>query len=225
MTSVPLLEDAMATVLGAGDPRPRLLSLVETLAEAPADVPASRHVLGFLHCRLGACDDRTVALHVWPDGPRQQGEPVWPVHSHRWTISSAVIAGYLVNETFRVRPSETNSHQLYEVRYISDELSERQRTGQHVEISPHSADRWNAGDRYEIPLGTYHTTNVPHDVFAATVMVTGKKEDVPPLVVGDASGVPSYRYGVDPVDTGEWAAVLDRLREMMTRATQSRESP
>jgi hypothetical protein len=146
-------------------------------------------------------------LHIWPDTERDYAEPRWPVHTHRWTISSVIVAGQVLNETFAVEPTDGGQHQLYEVLYAGDGITERARTKQRVSMRPARSDSWRAGDRYEIDLGTFHSTTVPDGILSATLIVSGVQTDAPPKVVGDVSGVDAYRYTARPVADNVWAAV------------------
>jgi hypothetical protein len=144
--------------------------------------------------------------------------PVRPVHTHHWTISNAVIAGHVINETFEVQPGDNGSKQIYEVRCIGDGLSERRRTDQRLTVVGRGAERWDAGSRYDIPLSTYHSTFVPHQIFAATVIVTGRRTEARPLVLGEASGEASYQYVTEGLTRERWSALLTQLRARLTRS-------
>ncbi|MGN6816265.1 MAG: hypothetical protein ACTHK3_09290, partial [Solirubrobacterales bacterium] len=135
--------------------------------------------------------------------------------THHWTISSAVIAGYVINKTFSVHADDRGPHQLYKVHYLADGRSERRRTETQVSVEAVGQDRWRAGERYEIPLETYHSTTVPERVFAATAILTGKRTDLPPLVLGDSSGNDAYQYSVESSSPDKWAKALRQLRLLM----------
>jgi hypothetical protein len=216
MPNADTLAGTVVSVLhGKGDVGAALLPVVKAVAGDPERYAANYHVLGFLHCRLGESEGHTVRLHIWPSVPRIYAEPVWAVHTHHWTIDSAVIAGHVLNETFEVNRDDQGPHELYEVAYLGDGLSERRRTGQRVSMVRTSAERWEAGQRYEIPLETYHSTTVPEGLFAATVIVTGLRSNTSPLVVGDASGGVRYRYGVQAVSLERWSQALTELTALL----------
>lgn len=215
MPETEVLETAAEAIVGNGEPREQLLPLIEMLVDNPERYPATKHVLGFIHCKLAEFNGQTLRLHVWPAGERSYGIPAWPVHTHHWTISSAVIAGYVVNETFSVRTDDHGHKQLYEVHYVGNGLSERRRIDERVSVDVNRSEFWHAGERYSIPLGTYHSTTVPEGTFAATVILTGIRTDVAPLVLGQVSGKTQYRYSVDEVATENWASTLAELRPLM----------
>jgi hypothetical protein len=77
------------------------------------------------------------------------------------------------------------------------------------------SDTWRAGDRYDIPLETYHSTTVPEGTFAATVIVTGTRTDAAPLVVGQTSGKAQYLYSAEKLASGKWARALGKLQRSL----------
>jgi hypothetical protein len=212
MAEADIIENAAVAVLEGDDPRVELLPLIGMLASQPERFPATKHVLGFLHCKLGELDGRTLRLHIWPDTERLYGDPQWPVHTHHWTISSAVVAGHVVNETFAVWPDIQGQSQLYEVHYAGNGLSERRRTDERVVVVKNDSETWRAGDRYDIPLGTYHSTTVPEGTFAATIIVTGTRTDALPLVLGQASGKAQYHYSAEEPAAEAWVQALSKLQ-------------
>jgi hypothetical protein len=210
-----LLNVAKLVLGGTDDPWPALRELVQHVTRDPDAYLPNEHVLGFVHCRLGEFEGRTVRLHIWPKENRELMDPVWPVHTHHWTISSAVIAGHVLNETFEVQRDLGGTSQLYRVEYSKGGLSERRKTGDRVSVARQSRERWDAGAVYEIPLKTYHSTTVPDGLFAATVIVTGQQTRDLPLVVGDAAGDDRYEYRVRPTDHGRWRGLLAELNASM----------
>ena len=210
-----LFESAASAVVSGGDPRVSLRPLVRLLQRSPEAYPAGQHVLGFHHCKVAEVNGRTLRVHIWPKDKRSYGVPTWPVHTHHWTISSAILAGHVFNETFAVSENEDGRHQLYAVKYASDGWSERQRTDTRATSTSIQLDRWNAGERYEIRLNTYHSTSVPDGVFAATAILTGKRTTTPPLVLGEASAAQSYRYPKEIVPSETWLDTLNQLLELM----------
>jgi hypothetical protein len=213
MLNQDLLSSAAECVLRRqDDPRIGLLPLIESVAANPEQHPGAHHVLGFLQTRLGEVDGRTVRLHIWPEDDRDYGTPNWPIHTHHWTIDSAVVAGHVVNETFVIDRDDGGSFELFAVAYLEGALSERRPIGERIRVSQETVERWDAGQRYSIPLATYHSTTVPERTFAATVILTGVRTDTPPLVVGEVtSDRPSYRYETRFVDPNRWAAELRKL--------------
>jgi hypothetical protein len=210
-----LVERAASAVISGGDPRPGLQPLVEVLLQDPDAYPASNHILGFIHCRVAEVNGQTLRIHIWPKRNRSGGTPDWPVHTHHWTISSAILAGYVFNETFEVTQDEEGRHQNYEVQYLDNGKSERIRTNMRVSSALICVDRWSAGERYEIPLNTYHSTSVPDGVFAATAILTGVSTTLRPLVLGDASGGEAYQYTVDRARPDDWLDALSQLLKAM----------
>jgi hypothetical protein len=211
----PLAEKAASAVVSGGDPRVGLRPLLVAMQRDPSAYPATRHILGFLHCKVADVNGHTLRIHIWTEGKRRIGYPNWPMHTHHWTISSAILAGFVLNDTFAVAEEDDGPYRLYEVGYLSHNLSERRRTEARVASTPIRADRWYAGERYEIPLGAYHSTTVPAGAFAATAILTGLRTPSSPLVVGEASGKDRYRYAVDPAPCEEWLGALTQLLELM----------
>jgi hypothetical protein len=190
------------------DLRNALAGLADALAREPPTT-ATRHVLGFMHIRLGEVDGHALRLHLWPYPLWPLADPPWPVHTHAWKVESFVVVGAVENLLYSVDANARGRGRLYRVEYGGTE-SRRVATQQVVDCTFQSRERFTAGSYYEIPEGQFHTTRTV-DAFATTLVVTGPPQPAPPLVMGDADGDPVYRYTTRVVSPEQAQELLARL--------------
>jgi hypothetical protein len=104
---------------------------------------------------------------------------------------------------------EQPTHQLFEIRGSGsdDRLSP---TGRLVTFRLTRVQRLKAGDRYMIPAGEFHYTEVPPDVDAATLLVAERKRTTPERALGPLH-VPEHqmrRENCSPEELTETAAAV-----------------
>lgn len=179
-----------------------LLSLVREVAQAPEFLDSlAWHPLGFFRGELGldGAGSRYV-LHCWPRGVRRTQEPRWTTHCHAWPLDSVVIGGSLLDEQFdRLAYDGSSGGRLYMTSNQGD-VSYLLRQDACVGLASRSANRWRAGDGYDIPARTFHHTTVARDGFCMTVARIGNRVAKVSEVIGAVDGPDRLSYVQVPVD-------------------------
>lgn len=139
------------------------------------------HPLGFMSFKLGTITDfGTLRLHIWPKDLRRQSPRGPKIHDHAWHLSSLVLSG-------------TYTDTLYEVEEVAGAYTETQRNaadllrvyrpklqttstfldtdGTCAKATPYQTREIPADRTHVIPVHTFHTTDVPTAIFAATLMI------------------------------------------------------
>ncbi len=159
-----------------------LRELILSTIERQAGRDAIWHPLGFVSSTLQADDSGILKLHLWPRGERRPKQPNWAIHDHSFHISSRVLAGKVQNVSYEVIPGE--SARRYTVSYTNFD-SVLVATSETVDCITVATKTMVAGDRYELPLGTYHETIVPAPEMSLTIVLKSGGEKVPPNVIGE----------------------------------------
>ena len=206
-TLVELFSDSKIVNLSAGD----ILS-----REDIAGLSFCRHPLGFIHAVLARNKGYALRLHVWPDAHRYEQEPFWPIHNHKFDLTSRVLIGSLTNSEYAViRTSEKTIYQLYDVTYGAG-TSKLLQSAIQVVVKRCYSKHAVAPSVYSVKAGAFHDTFVPRGVFTATLALT--KDALPDAdvkTVGDSQGHAEYEYIRSEIDATEKAAVVARLTELL----------
>lgn len=158
------------------------------------DLPAFHwHPLGFAHGDVFKLDAVALRIHLWPTCQRHQQEPFFPLHTHAFHLASTVLSGTILNCTRRVTKTQSGEEQLYRVSYRLGG-SALDSTGEFCRVTPESELVYDAGDTYEVPIETFHTSFVREDCLAATLVVARTVRDESPSVVGPRLGASQYYY-------------------------------
>lgn len=168
-------------------------NLIDVLAEHPNLVALNRHPVGFAHAKLAETDQGAIRLHVWPVPGIEPQHPPWLVHRHAWTLTSYVVRGAVVNQTYTVSANANGPHRLYTVGY-EDSVSVMTAVDGPVACSLASSTKIAAGARYPVAASDFHSTVPDSDEPTATIAITSEPSDLPPLVVGTADGDADYRF-------------------------------
>ena len=149
------------------------------------EIDATWHPLGFVRVNAQDMGDVRLRLHIWPRRNRVLQDPLWPVHTHAFELKSYIICGTVTNHGYKsviTRAGATN--RLYRVIYARDySLLEKEESRIRCEVVGKMS--YNPGDTYAVPQNTLHTTVVPEETLAATLVTVSNRVDKPPLVVGD----------------------------------------
>ena len=190
----------------------RATEIIAELAEHGQGPAAVRHPLGF-HCfpvlretGYGLC------VHVWHGGPAAT-EP--PPHSHSWDLTSYVLDGAVVNRLIDVHDAPTGAtDRVYDVD-TSEAVDRLRATPRLVRRTLRAEHTTTGGGVYRLAPGRFHTTAVPADGGAITVVVgSGSVGTARDRVLGplDGRSYDTVRRRCDPTETTALArAVLDRI--------------
>lgn len=156
------------------------------------------HPLGFVSCVLESDEStREVRINYWPQEERRTKNPDWPIHTHRYFLSSFVLAGTV--RDIQYRSYSGKGHKIYEVNYIGSN-SEINKSVHSVDIKEVSNIVRNAGDVYSVQRGTLHRTFVEQSKSAMTIVVLSDFTDENPIVIGQEGGN-NYPYERIPYDS------------------------
>ncbi|HEX8086170.1 MAG TPA: hypothetical protein VF529_17895 [Solirubrobacteraceae bacterium] len=212
MTSIrPDLVRAIAC--GARDTHVLADRWLDQLVAAEDCVQGLTHPFGFVTAFVDRlADGGHVRLHIWPKPLLERQEPAWEIHSHQSRLCSYVLRGDITSTTFGVHPSTTGRHRLFRAQ-LHGEQSRLVATSERVELGSRHAASYSRGDRYDIPLATFHTSALVSDGFGATLVVAGPPEGGGALVVGEGDRDVVVRYERRPVSAETMLEFLRRVLE------------
>lgn len=168
------------------------------------DLKWRHHGLGMLQAEL--TDE--IRIHVWhPKLVRIPQDNFRNVHDHRFHITSFVAAGSIVDVAYDVIPatslSRTSKHALTEVHEIVNAKEQLQaEPGKLTTLigavftCPVTTSIYRAGDVYNIPRRTFHTTRV--DSVAVTLVHRGNFDKAQARILGPSDVVGSAIVRDDP---------------------------
>ncbi len=191
-------------------------ALQAMLTALVADPPVGAwHPTGFVVLRLYDDEQGTLRLHLWPPGPREHGEPCWPVHDHVWDLRSHVLCGEVESHAYAVSDDDAGDATLYAVDYGAGRSSCMRRSERRVSVRGLAPRRIAAGERYEVAAGAFHASHVGAAELTATLAATRISERSHPWVVGALEGpavVPVERPVAAPEQVVEILEQLAQLR-------------
>ncbi len=186
------------------------------------DLVWRHHGLGMLQAELS----ETLRIHIWHPRLVSSGM-AWPrcVHDHRFDITSAVIAGSIIDVpcivTFngQYAPSGGDDVRVYEIEHAKNQ--ERMKGCSTAasasfraqgRVSRCSEVTWAAGHEYRIPRRSFHTTRV--EDLAITVVHRSNFDDRLARILcapgDDAAAVSGIVHDDDFVAAPGWRSPLDR---------------
>lgn len=149
------------------------------------------HPLGFTSCLIEEVKNvREIRVNYWPLHQRRTKNPDWPIHTHRYHLSSMVLAGSV--EDIQYVTEDGSSDHIYEVRY-SGKDSEIKKTSNRISLKENICNSRKAGEVYEVERGVFHQSYVGMGESAITLVALSNFSDVNPLVVGQ-EGSEFYPY-------------------------------
>jgi hypothetical protein len=168
-----------------------LATIAARLPELSSSITPLWHPLGFVSCIVEPrALDHLVRLHYWPKKDRRPKSPDWPIHTHKFDLSSLVLLGQV--RDIQYRPAEGDRFGVYAVRYQGDD-STIVPTHKETSIETVVDAVRSAGESYSVPIGTFHQTVVSIDAEALTLVVCTNFSEADPLVLGSSeAGVYSY---------------------------------
>lgn len=199
----PLLTDSeyqhLAALLKHGSNQPGISAFaarsLRALLANPHAIGSIWHPLGFLQVKLANIDAGHLKIHIWPLRIRRGQTPDWPIHRHVWPVYSTVLVGNLTHNLFAVANADPNgtNRKLYQV---GRENSHSILSDTRIRISCSLAVTRTVqeGNFYNIGLMDFHSTDVPTDALAATVIFTPPPQRAAADVVGPADGAERYSF-------------------------------
>jgi hypothetical protein len=181
-------------------------AVLRGIADAPEEVVATAHPLGFVHILLCEREDGSrLRLHLWPREPFDVQSPSWAVHQHGWPLTSLVVRGSILDERYAVGEDPAGAHRLYVTGYEGDRSVLRP-TDRTVCCELNETSSWAAGSVYRLASDDFHASRA--EIPSVTVVESGTPAGSPPLVVGVAVGQDRVVYKRRELDTPELVRIL-----------------
>ena len=193
--------------------------LSDQLGRLALEVVPLWHPLGFVSCVVDEYPGLYVRrVHYWPPGERRVKNPDWPIHTHSYDLESLVLSGNVRDTQYRVSPGDQWC--VYSVNYYQGG-SEIVRTSECVSAIVEVDALRHAGERYQVPRGVFHQSQVAHDQAAVTVVLLSNHGADAPKVLGtrQAEKYPYNRIAFDPSLC--WEAVQEGVRSAKSGGAKS----
>jgi len=208
-----VLKDAASRISAAHDGalvEVNVEAIVSTVRDAAADIPATRHPLGFVHFELTdlvSLAERRVRLHVWTPETSRFKDELGSHHAHTWTLASCVLRGGVRDTQYRPILDSLGEFFVSEIDYISEEarpLSDRVRLEvvRAIDVAP--------GRVYYVPDGVPHQTEIT-SLPTATLLVAREMGRTATPVYSRTELTQPRPAGRIDLPTPEAIAVLDEL--------------
>ncbi|WP_143467565.1 hypothetical protein [Leptolyngbya ohadii] len=169
--------------------------LLREIRRNPDKLSLVCHPLGFLLIKLGNLDSSSsLRLHTWLPNRRTTQNPEWLIHNHTFTLDSHILIGQVTNNVFHI---DFCSHHptgcLYSVEY-SGEKSILRRTSHVLACTQLSRITYTQGSHYKVEKGSFHSTQVPFDGLAMSIVLSSEQESTSPYVIGELGAEENYVY-------------------------------
>lgn len=176
------------------------------------------HPLGFVSCVVRDEPNLLmVRVHYWPKAERRTKSPDWPIHTHKYDLSSFVLMGSVRDMQYRTE-SNGSEYAIYSVSYHG-ENSAIAPSKREVSVVRIVDEMHCVGDEYSVPVGVFHQTFVPLDNNAMTLVALSNFQDTDALVLGNL-GDKSFPYDRLPFDKiSFWASVSEALMRFPRQLT------
>lgn len=155
--------------------------LLTELSHAAPDVRAAWHPLGFMHVSVMSSGPESLRVHVWPRHPPSMDVAASPIHNHVWELTSQILCGELTNHIVKLSPSVASEATDQQAIVLYDRtINIVEPTGELVTWKDDAVERLLVGQRYSIPPGVFHYTEVSNDRPVATLISANVLVDQPP---------------------------------------------
>lgn len=188
--------------------------LVDNLEELSKTKQPLWHPLGFTSCLIDEVKNvREIRINYWPLQERRTKNPDWPIHTHRYHLSSMILAGSVQDIQYDTEGGNTDH--IYEVRY-SGKDSEIKKTNSGISLKENTCISRKTGEVYEVAKGVFHQSYVGMEETAITLVALSDFSDVNPLVVGQEANE-FYPYERKPFSANNfWSKVSHAVNSIIT---------
>lgn len=200
--------------LGQGD-APSHEAVVAALTMAADADEVAWHPTGFVVARLAERGDETLRLHIWPDGDRVYGEPLWPLHDHAFSLTSLVLAGAVGSQKVHVSDVEAGlgSRRRYAVDYGAGGRRSQLIACRGVVQTREGAMRTTLpGAVYKIAAGEFHASSAAPNRLSATLVATRTESSRPPFVLGPVAGRAAIDVRRASVHATRWRSLVGQVQ-------------
>ncbi|MBL4688111.1 MAG: hypothetical protein JKY37_26210 [Nannocystaceae bacterium] len=190
-------------------------TVVAALAMAADADEVAWHPTGFLVARLAERGEQTLRLHIWPDGDRVYGEPLWPFHDHVFSLSSLVLAGAVGSQKVHVTDVEAGlgSRRRYAVDYgVGGRRSRLIACGGVVQTREGALRTTHPGAVYKIAAGEFHASSAAPNRLSATLVATRTALSRRPFVLGPVAGRAAVDVRRASVHAARWRSLVEQVQ-------------
>jgi len=185
---------------------------LDDVAAGRLPIAAVRHPLGFLCFPVYRDGDDGICVHVWSPDVRVE-LTTSSIHCHSWDMLSYILYGTLQNDTIRlVDDPRAAQYRVFRVQSRAD-ADEIRATPRLVRCESESAERYGAGQAYELPAGDFHRSLLLES--PAATLVLGRRRpggaDFALAVLGTATHVVCREREGDEVSREVARVVAERL--------------
>lgn len=191
-------------------------SLWDEIDEARREGRQSRvHPNGFLQLDLRPdtmSTGRHIAkrrLHIFDDRlPRQSVRT--SIHDHIFDMSSFVVKGTVLNDTYVPVPDEEGDLEIYQAQEAKCTETNLVPTGQRVKLRLKHVEYVYMGESYTFPALAYHDSR--HEGVAVTIMTKGATVDATPRVLVPVDAEPDNNFSREDQDIDAlWECIEEAL--------------
>ncbi len=165
-------------------------SELRAVASGQRVMNAVRHPLGFYCLPVLREGEHGVCVHVFgSEEPASDGPTTSRLHSHSWRLISYVLYGQVGNVTLEVSEDpERPTHRVFEVHSSPSGTDEIRPTSRLVRCVSGPTRLVPRGSMYTLPAGEFHTTVLPDDAGAATLVLGRSAPGLSDLSLGPVHG-------------------------------------
>lgn len=155
-------------------------------------------------------------MHVWLPDIRVRQTPDWPAHTHNSRFESVIVAGFVEAFFWDFEEKSGDNSCLYEVHY-DDETSILRRTNVTGAASIRSSIIVKEQDSYVVEPHRFHSTEVPSELSAVSIVVQDTREFGISRVIGGSRGDSEYRFCREGIGSEELDSVRNLVRSVIDR--------
>lgn len=144
--------------------------LKEFIVKNISNLECKVHPLGFYVFILGKTNDESIIrLHIW-DGTLQKQNSELEIHNHIFNMTSLILFGSLINQSYDVNESSNAEGFLYEVDYINNN-SILKKVKNNIALIVLGSEKIKTDEFYTIKKSLFHNTYI-EEKYVATILKT-----------------------------------------------------
>ena len=164
------------------------------LDTSPAAATMRQHPLGFLRLELGRGEDGSqLLMHCWHERLRAPQDISLLRHAHMFDVYSEVLVGRLTDRLYRWHEEQDGPFALYRTQ-VSIERSSLVATNETGRLGLEASRPVSRGERYVVPVGIFHETDVPTDERTITLALLDRPVRESSLVAVPTQSTGNLQY-------------------------------
>jgi hypothetical protein len=186
------------------------LRTLEQMREAPINLKAVWHPLGFIDIDLFSDGTTSLRIHIWPGLPRGRDVAPLTVHRHDWHLDSVVLCGCVRNTVFDVADDARGTHRVFGIEYDGD-VNRLVASNRLVRTRLASVDEVHSGQSYSLEAGRFHELTLPDAGVTASIVRAVRAADVRNELLGPITGQNVYITRRLPCDPESLRRAIDAV--------------